>query len=332
MYINQKCSFSNNIRAFFLLIRKLFLLIPLGIGLYVLDSKLAQVPNSYTVKYNFMKNKASQIELLILGDSGAFYGVNPLQITCYFGFNFAQNTQTIIVNSKLLLKFYKELKNLKAVLFVLDTATFEFGIAPRDLMLRRYYGIAQFESRWRDFISNSSFLSLGLYLRRAILINKFTNPYLSELSPEGWLHNEPGVETTAEIMQKKQHLFRKKVFEDNKIFRKLEGFGEHDIRKANFDWLNKALDKLDENTKVYFIIPPVVPSYFAYQDASTYEYANSLLRQIEAQRKNVRFLHTPPDSLFNDMDFNDPEHLSRTGALKFSEFLNSKLCKSNDIN
>lgn len=69
-----------------------------------------------------MDKNSNSIEVLILGNSHAFDGINPKYIQ-YKTFNFAYHSQEFIFDELLVEKYIKQMKNLKCIVFTMSYFT-----------------------------------------------------------------------------------------------------------------------------------------------------------------------------------------------------------------
>jgi hypothetical protein len=126
-------------RPFF--IRCFFFLIPILLVLGLVEMFLRHAPISYKIKEAQLTADARAIELLILGNSHATYGLDPRLISLN-AFNIASVNQSIYFDKRITLKHICELKKLKYVLISVDFHSLYFsdeGI--RDIWSYYGYGI-----------------------------------------------------------------------------------------------------------------------------------------------------------------------------------------------
>ena len=97
----------------FLINITLFLL-PVVIFLTTVEFLLRKIPNDYSYKYNYLLKKASAIEVLALGSSHSFYGINPLYFN-KISYNAAYVSQDLKYDYCIFNLFSKNFKNLKTL-------------------------------------------------------------------------------------------------------------------------------------------------------------------------------------------------------------------------
>jgi hypothetical protein len=95
--------------------RYIIFFIPLILIFCFLEYKLSLIPNSYNTKFNQMIQQANSIEILSLGSSHEYYGINPL-IYPIPGYNLANTSQDLRTDLSLLKKYLPSMKKLKTLI------------------------------------------------------------------------------------------------------------------------------------------------------------------------------------------------------------------------
>jgi hypothetical protein len=106
--------------------RFLFFLIPILLVLGVAELFLRHVPTSYKIKKAQLTASSWNIELLILGNSHATYGLDPRQFSLN-AFNIASVNQSLYFDKRITLKYLDELPRLKYVLISVDYHSLYFS-------------------------------------------------------------------------------------------------------------------------------------------------------------------------------------------------------------
>jgi hypothetical protein len=123
------------------LIKCLFFLIPVLLTFCGAELFLRDMPTSYKIKNAQLAANAKNIELLILGNSHATYGLDPRGFSLN-AFNVASVNQSLYFDKRITLKYLDELNNLKYVLISVDFHSLYFSDeGPRDLWSYYGYGI-----------------------------------------------------------------------------------------------------------------------------------------------------------------------------------------------
>lgn len=106
--------------------RFLFFLIPILLVLGLAELYLRHIPTSYKIKHTQLTASAGDIQLLILGNSHATYGLDPSLFTLN-AFNIASVNQSLYYDKRITLKYIDELKKLKYVLISVDFHSLYFS-------------------------------------------------------------------------------------------------------------------------------------------------------------------------------------------------------------
>ena len=104
-----------------------------------MDLYLGNMNSLYKEKAEGLKKDAHEIEILILGNSHATYGVNPDYFTDY-AFNIANVGQSIFFDKALTLQNIGVLEELKYVLISLDYHSLYFSSQRGERNIWSYYG------------------------------------------------------------------------------------------------------------------------------------------------------------------------------------------------
>ena len=100
--------------------------LPLFIIVIIMDLYLGNMNSLYKEKAEGLKKEAHEVEILILGNSYAAYGVDPNYFTDY-AFNIANPGQSIYFNKEITLQNLGNLKKLKYVFISLDYHSLYFS-------------------------------------------------------------------------------------------------------------------------------------------------------------------------------------------------------------
>ena len=88
--------------------------LPVLIIAVALEFVAESIPNSYTYKRDYMEQHGAQIEMLILGSSNAYDGLNPSVLP--HAFNLANSSQTLEDDYRLLAKYIDSMDSLQTVI------------------------------------------------------------------------------------------------------------------------------------------------------------------------------------------------------------------------
>jgi len=296
------------------ILKTLLLLLPVIIIGVSMECLLRHIPNDYIYKKNYLDKHAGEIQLLILGSSETYFGINP----DYFSqntFNAAHVSQTLDWSYAIFSKYQENFDHLKAIIIPITYHTL-WGKLETSVEAWRiknyaiYYGI-----KTKSWMDKSEILNGKLGINTQRLFNYYVEKkdaiYWSKL---GWgtayqSENENDLEESGKE-RALSHTFdihskdKIKIFEDN--LKILNSFAEFCNR---------------QNVKLIFL---TVPTYSSYRENLNKEQLNKMTAVITGFTKehaNCLYInwHENPD--FTAEDFHDADHLDGKGAKKLSEKL-----------
>lgn len=292
-------------------------LLPLVIGLTYIEHLLRKVPNDYSYKNSYLKEHSSEIEVLYLGSSHIFFGVNP-EFSKYKGFNLAMTSQDLSLDWKLFNNF-KDWKNLKTIVIPIDYISLysklEYGI--EDWRMKNYtiyndISSNKFEDHLEIFNGKFSDNIKRLkdyyqYGKTDIDCNQygFGTLYKSSISND--------LKSSAKIAAKRHTITidsekGKRAYNDNT--KAIENF----IYYAKKNKIN-----------ILFVSVPVT-QYYSKLTKNEQLYSTFSFLKIELEKnKNCHYLNLMNDSEFNDGYFFDADHLNDLGAKKFTIKIDSAI-------
>jgi hypothetical protein len=284
-------------------------LILLGIATEIL---LRGIPNEYSIKREFLDKNASEINVIILGSSHAYRGIN----TEYFSdkaFNAAMFSQSLDLDYKILDKYKGEMDNLNTIIIPISYPTLytnlEMGI--ENWRIKNYNIYYDFSNDW-NFANSTEILNSTLKknlsrIKDYYIFNK--NPI--EMAPLGW----EGV----------THRATKLELEKTGI----EAATRHtiDTRVAfndNVNYLKKITSLAAEhNWQIILVIPPAYKTYRDNLSVNQLAQTIYLCENISLENSHVDFMNLLDSNIFNEADFYDADHLNVYGAKKLSILLDN---------
>ena len=273
-----------------------------------------QVPNNYSYKDQQLQKVAPDVQTLIMGDSHAFYGINP----AYFKdptFNLSNISQSLLTDELLLEKHISNLPALKTVFINISY----FTLSAKDNAL---------ESNWRKYFYhhnmgitapsisfwNPQRYSMALIQRfdkSMALVQKYHENYtIVNATPLGY-----GMQDASNIVKDKDaiSLVIANKHEDASL-----DFKRNTARLQRIVALCKKYD-----VKVVLLEMPVYPTYYNLLNTDKKEKINSVLQELSGVNDNVFHLDLSINPLFEKQDVRDADHLTNPGAKKCSLLLNS---------
>ncbi len=295
----------------------IFFLPILIIGTMV-EIMLRRIPNDYQLKKEFLDQHADSLEVLFLGNSHAFYGVNPKYISSP-SFNAGDISQSLDYDLEILKKYKNHWNNLEYIAipisyFSLYSALEDDVEAWRIKNYLLYFGIRKSHklADHTEILSNR----LGLNLKRIYNAYVRNMTYIT-CSALGW-----GLGYTSKkkndldksgIIAAEKHtdMIKKPIDENLKIVRQISAFADA------------------RGVEVIFYTPPAWHTYTENLDDITLFKTVSTMTRIDKQYQNVHYYNLLTDHHFQKTDFFDADHLNEIGAKKLTFMLDS-LIKSRE--
>ena len=273
---------------------------------------LRDIPNDYKLKKDFLDKNSNNIEILCLGSSHAYYGINPV----YFSknsFNGSHISQSIDYDLQILKKYQNNLNNLKYILIPISYFTLysklDSGIESwRVKNYSLYYNI-QTSNNIKDYsevLSNS--VNVNIKRLGSYYIKKKQAITCSELGfGQGYsLSNQRNLIKTG-ITASKRHTKK-----DGLLF------------NENMDTLRSIIQLAKINKSVVIFFTP--PAYYTYREnlnADQLEETVNAISKIAKEFNNVIYKNYMYDKMFIENDFYDADHLNEIGAEKLTKLLNN---------
>ena len=291
-------------------------LAPLFLVWLALEVFYRQVPNNYSYKDQQLQKVAADIQTLVMGDSHAFYGVNPE----YFKdptFNLSNISQSLLTDELLLEKHIANLPALKTVFVNISYFTLSAKDSALESNWRKYFyyhgmGItAPSISFW-----NPQRYSMALIQRfdksMALVQAYHKNHTIVNATPLGY-----GMQDASYIVKDKDaiSLVIANKHEDNSL-----DFKNNTARLQRIIALCKKYE-----VAVVLLEMPVYTTYYNLLDTQKKEKIKSVLTNLSGVNDTVFYLDLSTNSLFEKQDLRDADHLTNSGAKKCSEYLNAYL-------
>jgi len=311
----------------------LIFVFPLFLLVLGMDFYLRNMNSLYKEKLSGIIEHANEIEILILGNSHASYGVNPNYFTDY-AFNIAHPGQSIYFDKELTLQNLESLKRLKYVFISLDYHSLYFSSQRGERNIWSYYGHGiKHPSEDYNKADISPFL-FGYYprvsfsfLRKDLLAKwKFRNhaQYLD-------FNTEIGVIKT-DVLAKGFVTFSGTdtgAFKNNYYQERMNG---HDNLINNSTEEEIILNELDELiTKLHskgitaiFFSTPTFKDYNKILDPDIITHNNLITKKL-CKKYNMEFMDYSINHDFIKDEFFNPDHLNKKGAARFGKMLDSRL-------
>ena len=298
-----------------------FFLLPILLVWMGLEIFYRTTPNNYTVKAHRIQNHYESCEVLILGNSHAYYGLNPefFQIPAY---NLANISQNLYFDKLLFEKHIEHFKKLKYLILNIEYTTLSH---PDDIdgeLWRKYFYQSQMKLEV-DLISFYDLRQYSLSLSRPLknslntIEQSIKNQSLVDCDDLGWgisyttKNSSTNMEHLSEIVTKK-HEDHSLDFSEN--LNRIESIIEHCKQR---------------NIQVLLLSMPVHKTYAERVNSHKVSQIHLSATKIANKHDNVFYLNLFRDSTLTDSDFFDPDHLNHQGAKKCTQIVNAFLIQNN---
>jgi hypothetical protein len=279
-----------------------------------MEFALRRIPNDYKLKKAFLDKHSNSMEILCLGSSHAYYGINPV----YFSknsFNGSHISQSLDYDLKILKKYHNRLNNLKYILIPLSCFTL-------------YYNLEDGIQSWR--VKNYS-LYYDIHTPKSVNVKAYSevlsiNFYLNLTRLYAYYMRKKPEITCSELgfgmnfsSNDRQDLIKTGITA-------AKNHGKRTIPLFNMgvDVLEQIIDFAQKNKSMVILFTP--PAYYTYRENLAPDQLDDTLnavREISKKHGNVIYKNYMYDKTFVESDFYDADHLNEIGAKKMTKILDN---------
>lgn len=286
--------------------------IPLVFTAVFAEFFIRNIPNDYKYKSEYLTKNATKIEILFLGNSHAYYGINPKFIS-QKSFNAAHVSQSLAYDLEIFKKFEKQLINVKVIAIPISYFSLHFNIeggkeAWREKNYCIYYNILKSKKPINYFEITSNTVKTNC----KIISDKLQkNKNLIKTDTLGWqIHDSifyKDIEKNAKRSAKRHtYYIKKNLVQNNQILN-------------NFITIAKQ-----KNIKILFYTAPVTKAYFKLLKPKKLNQLNEIMTNL-ANNKTIFYKNWLSEPHFENENFYDADHLNDKGTIKFSKLINQTL-------
>lgn len=287
---------------------KLFkFLFPFIILVLPMEFLLRQIPNDYKYKKNYLDKNSNKIEVLFLGSSHAFYGLNPFYCTqnC---FNASHISQPFKYDLEILKKYEHNWYKLKIVVLPISYFSLFQKLETGSEAWRVKNYIIYYEiNTSNDLADHTEMLSnkLGVNLRRIASYYIKGNTAIS-CSTLGWCiscnskNARNLVETGKTAAKRHTNKDFKYMNENVSILKSIIEFGQR------------------YNIKIVLITLPAYKTYVANLNKEQLKKTVQTAENISNQFENCFYFNFLENKSFSELDFYDADHLNEIGAKRLT--------------
>jgi hypothetical protein len=298
-----------------LFFRAVVFALPILCFLAYLEISLRKLPNGYTVKRTRLECVLDDTEVLIIGSSTAFWGIQPSALSAH-AFSTAYVAQDIYHDVRLTQMYLDRMPKLHTVIIPLVYISFEYRLDTgseswRDPFYVHAFGIP---NRAHPFdAGNFSYLALyGPDQARKLLINGAPAPDVGPDGGEihGGLPQGPSDAQAAQVALDRHHALMHPEF------------AAENIRLT--EELLTALG--NRGIRAVFVSSPVSSAYSSGMRPDVYRRMQDTTAAL-CRRYRLQYFNHTFDSDFTEADFYDADHLDKDGATKFTQMLRKEIFK-----
>lgn len=298
----------------------LSIVFPLMVMLIGYEWLYRAIPNSYKVKDAYLSHRATAVETLILGSSHTFFGIDP---SCFDrpAFNAANVSQDLEYDWFILNKYLRFLPTLRQVILPVSYFTFFSSLrtGKEDWRIRKYqiYMGAQ-DYPFYDVHYNYEFSRLGdrdcmLYYLKSKNVYSCTSLGMGDIYKKS--KRLPDWEESG-IVAAKRHT----------VLGKIDSLTLEQRIAANLSYLDSiATFCHSRDIHLLLVTMPAWHTYYENLDTCQLERMYLLIDEFIGRNGYTDYLNLLKDSLWNEGDFFDADHLNEIGARKTTLFLNKYL-------
>lgn len=308
----------------FKFILKLFIVfMPVITALCFIEYGLTKMNTQYYTKRMRLEARLNEIEILSLGSSNAYYGINP-QFFERPGFNLAFLAQSMYYDQQLMLKYLDRMPNLKVVILPATLYTMGTELSTttenwRMYFYRQYFNLP-LESKlgqlidWSFLLEAKNYSKIALFGERSYgyVARGFQDKLDAECSERGWFN--AGFDHG--------DLLKNSGFEAAKA----HSLTNSTLYSKNLAYWGNIVVRLKERKIVPILL--LMPSLASYHDNLDPVLFNKMENDLKefAEIYQIEFHDYTKDSRFVFEDYTVlPDHLNALGAEKFSKIINNEI-------
>lgn len=294
-------------------------LIPIISLLLFIELKLSKRQSVYHIqKYQLEKN-ISKIDILILGNSHAFEGINPQQLS-ENAFNLAGSGQDFTIDLLLLKKYIHKLANLNYVIIPISYHSFFYKIEDSPIDKNR---IGFYKKVYGINLCNNNNISNLFWIPQYGLKESFYYTF-EKSNNENFLMTNGHIQYSINSNDYLAVTNQKKANKNLNVYHKL-------MNVELFDYNYIKLVSIIELLKNKNITPVLVsiPTYKTYYNNLQPLYKEMMTNGISklCSQYNLSYLNFLDSPNYKATDFRNSNHLNSRGAIKFSKELHFDLKK-----
>jgi hypothetical protein len=279
---------------------------------------IKQIPNDYSYKNEYLTKNAQHIQILILGSSHSFFGINPK----YFSknsFNAAHVSQSLKYDLFILKKFKKNFSNLKVLILPISYFTLFTQLEDGQEHWRAKYYSLYYNCRYHsNLMYNTEVMTSKPLTIIELLIKYFNGENNITVSNLGF---GLSYTNTAQSDLRKSGISAAKRHTKNSNMNLLD---------TNLKLLSNIFTECDKmGVHPIIFTPPAWKSYRDNIDIKQFSMMKTSLASVLKKYANVKYYDFMEDDRFHKVDYKDADHLNDIGAKKLTRILD-EIIQTND--
>ena len=290
---------------------------PMVLLILFIEQQYRSIPNDYTYKSEYLQNQGGQIEVLALGGSHNYRGIDP-DLFDKKGFNAAMVSQSINIDYFILKKYKDQLTNLQYVIIPISYPTLTTTMEESRESWRKYRYIHYMgydELTLKDMFSINRYLAISQETGISIIKNLyrywFHGRNFRDCQPNGWGKSGSYTPQNLEYLAKEA----------------AQRHEDHSFDMSeNMKYLNGLIRLSREgNYKLLLITTPATKYYTESLNDKKWSMIMHTCDSIAKNHAHVKYFNLLYDSTFTDSLFLDGDHLNSEGAQLLTRKLNEKI-------
>ena len=269
---------------------------------------IRRIPNDYVYKKVYLEKNSEKLEVLILGTSHAYYGINPVYINAK-SFNASHVSQSLNYDYAIFNKYQDHWDHLQYIVLPISYFSLFFNLdsSPEAWRVKNYeiyYGMTSSRkiSDYFELFSNKT--PINLERIKSYYWDGQTNITCSEL---GW-----GVGYNSNPLQNLGEGGKSAAERHDSVSNKINVSENLNILN---DFINYAKEK---GIQIFFFTPPAYHTYFENLNKEQLNQTIAIMTELDKQNQNVVYVNYLQDPSFTEKDFYNEDHLNEIGAEKLT--------------
>ena len=297
-------------------------LLPLAVLFISIEVILRKSENIYTYKAKEIEVQKRQIEILSLGSSDAFYGINPKYFKGSSGFNLSFISQSLDLDELLLDKYMDELPKLKFIILTVNYISLYQDLKSNPVEYWRlydYFHYLNYDAKklginpWSPH-SQSLIIGKGFKNSMSKLIYIFSNQNTVSTNVYGW-----------GTSYKNREFSKKDFYKSGKNTAERHSSHLCEVREKK-QTLKRIIGKAKKRgITVLMVTLPTTNFYKDHIKKGRMEESIAFFNSIAQNNDHVIYHNYFYDPSFNYKDFYDADHLNHRGSKKISKMIFNQL-------